>query len=123
MKKKKTGRPQKSPEIPVAKIAALAAIACTDEEIARVCGFSVDTLTRRFAELLKTGRAEMKASIRRRQFEIMNSRAPQAATMSIWLGKQELGQRDSHEVSGPSGGAVQVQLVSSIARPKRAKDA
>lgn len=113
------GRPQKEPEIPKEKIAELAAIACTDEEIAEICGFSVDTLTRRFAELLKKGRMEMQASVRRRQFEIMRGNLPNACTMAIWLGKQYLGQKDSTEVTGANGGAILLQT--SVARPDHRK--
>jgi len=75
----------------------LAAIHCTQEEIASVVGCSVDTLTRRpeFAEVFKKGREEGKASLRRKQYEIaMNGNV----SMLIWLGKQILGQSEKTEV-------------------------
>jgi hypothetical protein len=57
--------------------------------------------------LYQHARAEMRSSLRTYQL-----RAAQAgnATMLIWLGKNELGQRDYRalEVSGPQGGPLEV---------------
>lgn len=69
----------------------LAAIHCTMEEIAAVVECSVDTLERRFAEVIKRERDKGKTSLRRKQFEVALSGN---VTALIWLGKQCLGQRD-----------------------------
>jgi AraC-like DNA-binding protein len=92
----KMGRPKK--EFDKTKFEKLCMIMCTEEEIAGVLGFSVDTLQRRcneeygttFAEVYKTFSAAGKASLRRTQFKL----AEKSASMAIWLGKQYLGQRD-----------------------------
>jgi hypothetical protein len=97
LERKKRGRPFKPPEIPPEKITELASICCTNEEIAQICGFSEDTLMRNYAELVKNGKAHTHANLRRRQFEILGTNTPQAATMAIWLGKQILGQSDKTE--------------------------
>jgi hypothetical protein len=60
---------------------------------------SKDTLERRFAAVIKKGRAQRNSSLRRKQFEVAMKGD---RTMLIWLGKQYLEQRDKHEVaSGP----------------------
>lgn len=74
----------------------LAAIHCTNEEIASVVGVSVDTLTRNFAEHIKTGKDKGKASLRRVQWQRAQGGN---ATMQIWLGKQLLGQKDVVETT------------------------
>ncbi len=69
----------------------LASIHCTMEEIASVCECSVDTLERRYAELIKKAKDKGKSSLRRHQWEAAQKGN---TTMLIWLGKQLLGQRD-----------------------------
>ena len=73
----------------------LAAINCTMEEIAAVLDCSVDTLERRFAEIIKKGRDSGKMSLRRKQFEVALGGN---VGMLIWLGKQLLGQKDVSRV-------------------------
>lgn len=69
----------------------LAMIHCTMIEIASVVGCSVDTLERRYADLIKKAKDKGRASLRRLQYE----KAQQGnVTMMIWLGKQLLGQSD-----------------------------
>lgn len=84
-------RPQVEPNVNERQIEALASIGCTMSEIAAVAEVSVDTLERRFAEVIKRGREKCKASIRRKQIEVAMSGQP---AMLIWLGKQILGQRE-----------------------------
>jgi hypothetical protein len=72
----------------------LAAMGCNDTEIASFCDCSVDTINRRFAEILKKGREKGKTKLRRLQWQ---SAEKGNVTMQIWLGKQLLGQRDYHE--------------------------
>lgn len=69
----------------------LARIGCTDEEIGLIVGCSSDTLVRRYAERIKSGRAQMKMSLRRMQIRLAEEGN---ATMLIWLGKQNLGQHE-----------------------------
>lgn len=66
-------------------------------EIAAYCGISDDTLSRRFAGIVKRGKSLMCGSLRSKQYEVAMSGNP---TMLIWLGKQELGQTDKQELTG-----------------------
>ncbi len=90
-------RPQK--EINAEQVQKLAAIGCTDKEIADIVGCSHDTLTRRFKEDLAFGRANGRTSLRRKQWEVALSGN---VTMLIWLGKQQLGQSDKQEIKSES---------------------
>lgn len=73
----------------------LAGLACTVEEIARICDCSKDTLERNYRDALEFGRAHTRLSIRRKQFEIaMNDEHKSQGTMLVWLGKQLCSQRD-----------------------------
>lgn len=69
----------------------LASIHCTMEEIASVVGCSVDTLERRYADLIKSAKNKGKSSLRRLQWQ--NAQKGNVG-MQIWLGKQLLGQKD-----------------------------
>lgn len=69
----------------------LASINCTMVEIAAVVGCSVDTLERRFADIIKEGRAKGRSSLRRLQWEAAQKGN---TSMLIWLGKQLLGQTE-----------------------------
>ncbi len=74
----------------------LAGIGCTMEEISAFAKVSVDTLERRYAEIIKKGRELGKSSLRRMQWkaaEVGN------VTMMIWLGKQLLAQRDNFDLN------------------------
>jgi hypothetical protein len=93
------GRPQAESDISEEAIFKLASICCTMNEIAAVSGLSVDTLERRFADTIKSGREVGKASLRREQFRMALSGN---ATMLIWLGKQLLEQTDKVESTPPS---------------------
>src|SRR5690242_12967431 len=96
--KPKRGRPVI--ELDLDLVEDLAAIQCTDEEIAAVLNVSVDTITRRkqkapeFAEKLAAGRSRGRASLRRLQWRIAEQGN---AAMAIFLGKNLLGQRDKFE--------------------------
>lgn len=78
----------------------LARIHCTMIEIASVCGCSVDTLERRFADAIKEGRERGKASLRRHQWKLARTGN---ATMLIWLGKQLLEQKDNLDLTNSDG--------------------
>lgn len=86
-------RPKK--DVDPEKVALLARIGCTQEEIGAELGVSVDTLARRFAGPLKDGFNRFKVSVRRQQFRLLTEGN---ATMGVWLGKQVLGQKDRHDV-------------------------
>lgn len=86
----------------------LAAIGCTDKEIGEIVGCSHDTLTRRFKEQLVIGRANGKASLRRKQWEIALGGN---VSMLIWLGKQVLGQSDKQTTSNENISTVKIDLV------------
>ena len=69
----------------------LAAIFCTNKEIASIMNCSTDTLVRNYADHIKKGRDKGKSSLRRKQWE----KAMEGnTTMLIWLGKQYLEQKD-----------------------------
>lgn len=70
----------------------LASVGCSNESIAIQVGCSVDTLTRRFADLLSKSREGLKTKLRIWQLE---SARKGNVTMQIWLGKQMLGQSDN----------------------------
>lgn len=73
------------------QLQALARINASYEEIEAVMGVSVDTLTRRFAEVIKKGRSEGRSSLKRQQMKVA---LEGNVTMLIWLGKVLLGQSE-----------------------------
>jgi AraC-like DNA-binding protein len=90
----------------------LAALHCSQEEIARACRCSVDTLTRRFAEALSDGAAECRTSLKRMMFA---SAKKGSVPMQIWLSKVVLGWRDPsyefHLAKKETQGLSQSQLI------------
>lgn len=72
----------------------LAAINCSYEEISSVVGCDPSTLTRRFAQVIKEGREQGKASLKRMMWD---SAQKGSNTMMIWLSKQLLGYTDKVE--------------------------
>ena len=74
----------------------LAMIFCTQEEIAAVLGISASTLqhNKKFLQVYKNGLEFAKTSLRRKQFKLADTNAG----MAIFLGKNYLGQRDTHEI-------------------------
>lgn len=101
-------RPYK--EINCEQVRKLAAIGCTDVEIGNIVGCSHDTLTKRFRAELDDGRANGKASLRRKQWEVALSGN---VTMLIWLGKQVLGQADKQSTNTENVSTVNINLVHS----------
>lgn len=95
------------------KVALLARIGCTVEEIAAELECSKDTLERRFAAVLKTGRQRFAVSVRRQQYRLLSQGN---ATMGVWLGKNVLGQRDRFDVK--QSGEV-VNRVVQVELPKK----
>lgn len=87
-------RPKK--DIDQKQVEQLAAINCSYAEMAAVLGCSEDTLERRFAGVIKAGRGKGNVSLKRRQWRAAMEDGN--ITMMIWLGKQNLGQRDKQEL-------------------------
>jgi hypothetical protein len=92
-----------SVKIDMAEVEKLAAMGCTQGEMAEWFGCSIATIERRLADpanhvIYRRGCARMLVSIRRQQIAIMMAGS---AAMAIFLGKQYLGQRDKidHAVS------------------------
>lgn len=79
----------------------LCALQCTLQEIASAFECSEDTIERwcertykrSFADVYREKRGRGKISLRRSQFKL----AEKSAAMAIWLGKQYLDQRETHE--------------------------
>lgn len=80
----------------------LAAIGCTNEEIASFLGVSADTIERRFAGAIKKGKLSGFVSVKRRLYEKATSGDLGAI---IWFGKQFMGWRDKQalEHTGSDG--------------------
>lgn len=93
---KKVGRPKL--EIDFKKVEELAEVQCTQEEIACALGISVDTLQRNkeFCGIYEKKKAGGRQRLRQAQWDLAMKGNP---TMQIWLGKQYLDQKDSHEVT------------------------
>jgi hypothetical protein len=86
-------------KIDMEEVEKLAAIGCTQAEMAEWFGCSIATIERRLADpdnhvIYRRGCARMVVSIRRQQIAIMMAGS---APMAIFLGKQYLGQRDKIE--------------------------
>tara|TARA_Y100000310_G_scaffold321312_1_gene378757 strand:- start:14 stop:382 length:369 start_codon:yes stop_codon:yes gene_type:complete len=111
------GRPRI--EIDMDQVEKLAAIMCTEPEIASVVGVSFTTWKRRknedpeLSERVASGRELGKASLRRMQWKAAEGGNP---TMQIWLGKNHLAQTDKNEVSVPQ--AVSFQMIAPDAEKK-----
>ena len=88
------GRPKK--EIDYELAGKLAAIQCTQEEIADILEISRQTLLKdeKFLYTFRTKKEAGKSSLRRMQWK---SAEGGNVTMLIWLGKQYLGQSDKQE--------------------------
>ena len=90
----------------------MAYIWCTGEEIAAILGISYDTLERRiiergyknFADWYKKHESGGKMALRRHQARM----AEKNATMAIWLGKQNLGQRGNLDQNINATGTIKL---------------
>jgi len=93
--KKKMGRKLK--EVSAKVVREMAAIGCTNIEIANACGVSDDTLFRRFGEELKEARADLHERLRKAQ--IKSALKKENVDMQKWLGKQYLDQKDKTDIT------------------------
>jgi DNA-binding CsgD family transcriptional regulator len=88
--------------VPPDQVYELAAIGCTDGEIARFFGVKEDTLRYNFAEELEKGREYVKIRLRRAMFK--NACDNMSAAVQIFLAKNILGMSDqplSTEANAP----------------------
>ena len=108
---KKTGR--RLAKIDEACVAELAFYGLSNRNIAVLAGVDDKTIANRFSALLAKKRAERRLAIRERQWEILHGAAGPgpAATMAIWLGKNELGQTDRAAVERSGGQPVQFNVL------------
>lgn len=98
--KKSAGRPKK--EIDQKQFEKMCEIQCTQDEICNVFGVGIDKLIswcletygEHFSSVYKKYSDGGKMSLRRMQYQL----AQRSASMSIWLGKQYLGQRDNMDL-------------------------
>jgi hypothetical protein len=86
------GRGLRKRVVPPRDVYELAAIGCTDREIAQWFDVDENTLRYNFSEILAKGREDLKHSLRRAQLKLALSGN---AVMLIWLGKNLLGQSDN----------------------------
>src|ERR1700689_1662809 len=106
-------RPQagrKPVNIDLEQVEKLAAIQCTEAEIASGLGVGVRTIERRkqqpdFAEAMDRGKARGRVSLRRNLWSLANKGQPAA---NIFLAKNLLGYKDyvANELSGPDGSPI-----------------
>jgi hypothetical protein len=107
---KRNGSGRKKVDINVDDVERLAALQCTDMEIASFLRVSVRTIERRksqpaFAEAIERGKARGRVSLRRTLWALAAKGNPAA---NIFLAKNLLGYKDyfSNEHSGPDGGPI-----------------
>jgi hypothetical protein len=110
------GRPPA--ELDLVLVEKLAALMCTDAEIASICNVSRATVMRRkkllaFRQILDRGRNAGCASLRRRQMAAAESGN---VTAQIWLGKQYLGQKDKVQHDGRYPGATEGTAEAALGR-------
>jgi hypothetical protein len=103
---------RKPVNIDLEQVEKLAAIQCTEAEIASVLGVSERTIERRkqqpdFAEAMARGKARGRVSLRRNLWSLANKGQPAA---NIFLAKNLLGYKDyvANELSGPDGGPIAI---------------
>lgn len=117
---------QKQDTISQSTFESLCAIQCTKEEICAVLSVSDNTLLRwcketygkDFGTIFDEKRQNGKASLRRNQWKL----AEKNPTMSIWLGKQYLGQKDNIEVEHDAKNGILGDLVSALNNAKDNKN-
>jgi hypothetical protein len=103
---------RKTIPIDLVELEKLCSIHCTDEELAHIFGVSVRTIEKRrknpeFAQVMNRGQAKGCISLRRQQMKLVEKGN---APMTIWMGKQWLGQRDVTpiELSGSNGKPIRI---------------
>ena len=90
----KVGRPKL--ELNEEQVYKLASLNVTVKDIADVLGCSKRALENNYLDVINEGRANLKHSILRKQYEV--GITDKNVTMLIWMGKQHLGQADKKSV-------------------------
>ncbi len=90
----KAGRPKL--ELNEEQVYKLASLNVTVKDIADVLGCSKSALENNYLDVINEGRANLKTSILRKQYEV--GITDKNVTMLIWMGKQHLGQVDKKAV-------------------------
>lgn len=117
MTTEKGGAPLKVIDWP--KVDNMCQIQCTGEEIASVLDIDYDTLNAACKRENNIGISDYiaqkapagRASLRRRQYK---AAMDGNATMLVWLGKNQLGQTDKNEISGPNGKPIETNFTVTI---------
>lgn len=91
----------------------LSSIGCLWSEISAATDIPFVSLQRHFGNEYAKGHENLKMSVRRSQFKLMQSGN---ATMCIWLGKQILGQTDKTDIT--SGGKELSEIRVTIVPPR-----
>jgi hypothetical protein len=112
---KRAGSGRKKVDINLREVEKLAALQCTDEELAAWFHVNPRTIERRrqhqaFAEAIECGRALGRLSVRRKLFALANKGNVAA---NIFLAKNLLGYRDAvrNEHSGPDGRPIPIEAL------------
>jgi hypothetical protein len=84
--------PRQKTEINVEQVKKLAALHCTNVEIAAFFDVDEKTIRNRFSDIIAKGKENGKIRLRRMQFRL----AEKSPAMAIWLGKQLLGQVETN---------------------------
>ena len=107
----RSGAGRRAVHIDLMQLEKLAALQCTDQELAAWFGVSPYTIAKRrkkpeFAEAIERGRVRGRVSVRRAQMKLLASGNP---TIAVWLCRQLLGQRDviTNEHTGAAGQPIQ----------------
>jgi hypothetical protein len=110
----RTGAGRKPIEISFEQLEKLASLQCTYPEIAAFFRCTPRTIEKRskepaFKEAIERGKALGRVSVRRAQMRLLEAGN---ATISIWLGKQLLGQRDVTpiELTGANGSEIRFSM-------------
>lgn len=96
--KKKVGRPKK--KLSAITIGQMALEGAKNSEIGAILGVDDETISNNFSHLLTKKRAERRTNLRRKQYTLALSGNIQ---MLIWLGKQELDQKEPKQEYEHSG--------------------
>ena len=94
-KKNLGGRPKKY-DIDKDQVEKLAALGCTNSEIASFFGCSKDLISKSYSTNVTKGKEKGKIRLRQMQWR---SAENGSVPMQIWLGKQVLGQTDKQEIT------------------------
>lgn len=108
-------------ELDLSELEKLAAMHCTQAEVAGFFGVATKTIQRRlkerrYREAWERGTARGRVSLRRAQFRAAEKGN---ATMLIWLGKNWLGQSDEPQPDGSARAAV-VELMARLRADREA---